>query len=43
MSTLVWLFFGMSVIISVYVTAKVTSWNVKRKYNKKANTKTKSN
>ena len=38
MTTLVWLFLGMSVIITAYVTAKVTSWNVKRKFNKQFKT-----
>lgn len=34
MTTLVWLFLGMSVIITAYITTKVTSWNVKKKISK---------
>lgn len=38
MTTFVWLFFGMAVIISSYVSSKITSWNIKRKFAKKSNT-----
>lgn len=43
MTTLVWLFFGMSILISSFVTVKITSWNVKRKFTKKLNTPQKGN
>ncbi len=34
MTTLVWIFFIMAVTISAFISAKITSWNVKRLRNK---------
>lgn len=34
MTTLVWLFWGMSVLISAFLTFKVTKWYYKRKLKK---------
>lgn len=31
MSTLIWLFFGMTVVITAFITYKITSWYIKRK------------
>lgn len=33
MTTLVWLFLGMSVLITSFITWKITSWNNKRRTN----------
>lgn len=34
MTTLVWLFFGMTVVITAFVSSKITSWNIHNKYRK---------
>ena len=34
MTTLVWLFLIMSVVITAFITSKITKWNVTRKFRK---------